>query len=167
MTTLETINNSWKNRPEAKRFIRLLGSCCYLGYIKKFPGTFGSLPGIVLFLITKDLNFWLQALLLILFIYFAILVASAMEDIEDTKDPVEIVIDETAGMWTSLFCLWDANLTVIFLAFVLFRILDYLKPFPISIFQTFKKGIGIVADDVAVGMVTNFIIRLLLLKAMW
>lgn len=165
MITLEKTNNSWKNRPEAKRFIRLLGSCCYLGYIKKFPSTFGSLPGIVLFLVTKDLNFWVQALLLLAFIYFATIVAGMMEDIEDTKDPVEIVIDETAGMWIALFGLWEANLAVILSSFVLFRVLDFFKPFPISIFQTFRSGIGIVADDVAVGMVTNIFIRFLLLKA--
>ena len=165
MITLEKTNNSWKNRPEAKRFIRLLGSCCYLGYIKKFPGTFGSLPGVVLFLVTKDLNFWVQALLLLAFISFATIVAGMMEDIEDTKDPVEIVIDETAGMWIALFGLWEANLAVILSSFVLFRVLDFFKPFPISIFQTFRSGKGIVADDVAVGMVTNIIIRFLLLKA--
>ena len=165
MTTLERTNNSWKNRPEAKRLIRLLGSCCYLGYIKKYPGTFGSLPGIVFFLITKDLNLWIQGLLLVAFIIFAIAVSQAMEDIDETKDPVEIVIDETAGMWVALFGLWEANLPVIVSAFLLFRILDFFKPFPISIFQTFNGGKGIVADDVAVGMVTNLIIRILLLKS--
>lgn len=164
MTTLEKTNNSWKNRPEAKRLIRLLGSCCYLGYIKKYPGTFGSLPGIVFFLITKDLNLWLQGLLLVAFIVLAIAVSQAMEDIDEVKDPVEIVIDETAGMWVALFGLWEANLAVIVTAFLLFRILDFFKPFPISIFQTFNGGKGIVADDVAVGMVTNLVVRILLLK---
>lgn len=164
MTTLERTNNSWKNRPEAKRLIRLLGSCCYLGYIKKYPGTFGSLPGIVFFLITKDLNLWLQGLLLVAFIVLAIAVSQAMEDIDDVKDPVEIVIDETAGMWVALFGLWEANLAVIVTAFLFFRILDFFKPFPISIFQTFNGGKGIVADDVAVGMVTNIVVRILLLK---
>jgi phosphatidylglycerophosphatase A len=167
MTTLERTNYSWKNRPEAKRLIRLLGSCCYLGYIKKYPGTFGSLPGIVFFLITKDYNIWLQSLILAAFLVFAVFVSQAMEDIDETKDPVEIVIDETAGMWIALFGLWDANLTMIISAFLLFRILDVLKPFPIPIFQTFKGGKGIVADDVAVGMITNLIIRLLLLKGVF
>ena len=167
MTTLEKINYSWKNRTEAKRLIRLLGSCCYLGYIKKFPGTFGSLPGIVFFLITKDYSLWLQSFLLIAFIVFAVIISQAMEDIEDTKDPVEIVIDETAGMWVALFGLWDANLIVITVAFLIFRTLDLLKPFPIPIFQNFKGGKGIVADDVAVGMITNIIIRLLLLKGVF
>ncbi len=164
ITSLKT-NPSWKNRPEAKRLIRLLGSCCYLGYIKKYPGTFGSLPGIVFFLITKNLNFWLQGSILILFILFAIFISEAMEDIEETRDPIEIVIDEAAGMWVALFGLWDINLTLIILAFLLFRLLDFFKPFPISIFQTFRGGKGIVADDVAVGMVTNLIIRFLLIKS--
>lgn len=167
MTTLEKTNLSWKNRPEAIRLIRLLGSCCYLGYIKKYPGTFGSLPGIVFFLLTKDLNLWIQGIILLAFILFAIAVAQAMEDIENTKDPVEIVIDETAGMWVALFGLWDTNLTLIISAFLLFRILDFFKPFPIPIFQTFRGGKGIVADDVAVGMVTNLIIRFLLLRGIF
>ena len=167
MTTLEKINPSWKNRPEARRLVRLLGSCCYLGYIKKFPGTFGSLPGIVFFLITKDLNIWIQGLIITAFLIFAIAVSQAMEDIDETKDPVEIVIDETAGMWVALFGLWDANLTLRITSFILFRALDFFKPYPISIFQTFKGGKGIVADDVAVGMITNIIIRLLLLKGVF
>lgn len=167
MTISEKTNYSWKNRPEAKRFIRLLGSCCYLGYIKKYPGTFGSLPGIVFFLMTRDYNIWLQGIILAVFLVFAIIVSQAMEDLDETKDPVEIVIDETAGMWIALFGLWDANLTMIISAFLLFRVLDVLKPFPIPIFQTFKGGKGIVADDVAVGMITNLIIRLLLLKGVF
>ena len=167
MITSLKINPSWKNRPEAKRLIRLLGSCCYLGYIKKYPGTFGSLPGIVFFLITKNLNFWLQGSILILFILFAIFISQAMEDIEETRDPIEIVIDEAAGMWVALFGLWDINLTLIISAFLLFRLLDFFKPLPISIFQTFRGGKGIVADDVAVGMVTNLIIRFLLIKGIF
>ncbi len=167
MTTLEKINHSWKNRPEAKRLVRMLGSCFYIGYIKKFPETWGSLPGIVLFLLTRELDLWIQGILLLAFIYFAVVISQAMEDIDDTKDPVEIVIDETAGMWVALFGLWDANLTVIIFAFVFFVIFDWFKPFPISIFQTFKGGKGIVADDVAMGMVTNLIIRFLLLKSVF
>lgn len=167
MTTLEKINTSWQNRSEGKRLFRLLGSCCYLGYIKKYPKTFGSLPGIVFFLLSKDLNLWLQAVIILFFTLFATAIASKMEEIEDTKNPVEVVIDGSVGMWISLFGLWDVNLSMIASAFILFRLLDSLKPFPISIFQTFKGGIGIVADDIAAGMVVNIIIRFLLLKAVF
>lgn len=90
-----------------------------------------------------------------------------MEEIEHTKDPVEIVIDETAGMWVALFGLWDINFAMILSAFLLFRALDVFKPFPISIFQGYKGGIGIVADDVAAGMVVNIFIRLLMLKGVF
>lgn len=144
-----------------------MGSCCYLGYIKKYPKTFGSLPGIVFFLLSKDLNLWLQAVIILFFTLFATAIASKMEEIEDTKNPVEVVIDGSVGMWISLFGLWDVNLSMIASAFILFRLLDSLKPFPISIFQTFKGGIGIVADDIAAGMVVNIIIRFLLLKAVF
>lgn len=164
MTILKTINRSWKNNPLAIRLVRLLGSCCYIGYVKRFPETCGSLPGIVLFLLTKELDLWLQIIILIFFVAFAIIVSQAMEDIDETKDPVEIVIDETVGMWIALFGLWDVNLTVIIFAFILFISLDWFKPYPISLFQTFKGGKGIVADDVAAGMVTNLLIRILLLK---
>ena len=135
-----------------------------LGYIKRAPGTFGSIPGIVLFLLTRNLQTWVQILVFMGFCLFAIGIAEKIEKIDRSKDPEEVVIDEAAGMWLSLFLIWDASILTILVGFLLFRLFDILKPFPVNLFQTFRGGTGILADDLAAGMLTNFILRILLLR---
>ena len=49
-----------------------------------------------------------------------------------------MVIDEAAGMWLSLFLIWDASVLTILVGFLLFRLFDILKPFPVNLFQTFR-----------------------------
>ena len=167
MTILEKTNTSWQSNPKVKRLVKLLGSCFYIGYAGKFPSTLVSLPGILLFFLTKDLSLWIQGLTLVIFIMIAIGIVQLMEEMDDKSDPVEIVIDETIGMWVALFALYEPTFTIILVAFLLYRALDQLKPFPISIFQTIKGGKGVVADDIATGMVVNIIIRLLILKGVF
>ncbi len=142
----------------------MLGSCFGLGYIRQAPGTFGSLPGIALYMLTRDMQTWAQILLFMVFCLLALGVAEKIEKIERSKDPEEVVIDEAAGMWLSLFLLWDTSFLTILAGFMLFRFFDIFKPFPVNLFQTFRGGTGILADDLAAGMLTNFILRLLLLK---
>lgn len=164
MTISKRIGTSWTNSSASIQTIRLLGSCFGLGFIRRAPGTFGSLPGIALFLATRHLNPWAQIGFLFIFCLLAIGIAEKIEKIERSKDPEEVVIDEALGMWVSLFFIWDANFITILAGFVLFRLFDILKPFPVNLFQTFRGGTGIVADDLAAGMITNLILRILLLK---
>lgn len=164
MITSKRIGTSWTNSSASVSTIKLLGSCLGLGYIKRAPGTLGSIPGIILFLLTRNLQTWLQTLVFMGFCLFAIGIAEKIEKIDRSKDPEEVVIDEAAGMWLSLFLIWDASVLTIFIGFLLFRLFDILKPFPVNLFQTFRGGTGILADDLAAGMLTNFILRLLLLR---
>jgi len=164
MTTSKRIGSSWTNSSASIQTIKILGSCFGLGYISKAPGTFGSLPGIVLFLLTRNLNPWTQGGIFFVFCLLAIGISERIERIDRSKDPEEVVIDETVGMWAALFLIWESSFSVILVGFILFRLLDILKPFPINLFQTYRGGIGIVADDLAAGMVANIILRLLLLQ---
>lgn len=164
MTISKRIGTSWTNSSASIQTTKLIGSCFGLGYIKRAPGTLGSLPGIALFLATRNLNVWSQIGIFFVFCLLAIGISERIEKIERSKDPEEIVIDEAVGMWVSLFFIWDANFMTILVGFVLFRLFDILKPFPINLFQTFRGGTGIVADDMAAGMLTNLILRILLLK---
>lgn len=164
MITSKRIGTSWTNSSASVSTIKLLGSCLGLGYIKKAPGTFGSIPGIILFLLTRNMQTWLQAIVFMGFCLIAIGIAEKIEKIDRSKDPEEVVIDEAAGMWLSLFLIWDASILTILAGFLLFRLFDILKPFPVNLFQTFRGGTGILADDLAAGMLTNFILRLLLLR---
>jgi phosphatidylglycerophosphatase A len=105
-----------------------------------------------------------QTGILFVFILSAIGISERLEKVLRTKDPQEVVIDEAAGMWLALIFIWDASSAVIVTGFILFRLFDILKPFPISLFQTFRGGVGILADDIAAGMLTNLILRILIIK---
>ncbi|PKL50818.1 MAG: phosphatidylglycerophosphatase A [Candidatus Riflebacteria bacterium HGW-Riflebacteria-2] len=164
MTTSKRIGTSWTSSSASIGSIKLLGSCFGLGYIKKAPGTLGSLPGIALFMATRNLGAWPQIGLFFTFTLIAIGVSERIEKIDRSIDPEEVVIDEALGMWATLLFIWDASYTAIFAGFILFRLLDILKPFPINLFQTFRGGTGIVADDLAAGMVANLILRIILLN---
>ncbi len=161
MTISKKIGTSWTSSSSGASLIKLLGTCFGLGYLPKAPGTFGSLFGIGLFLLTKDYSVLMQVVLFFVFMLLALGTAEKLEKIMRCKDPEAVVVDEAAGMWISLFFIWDASWLVITVGFIIFRLLDILKPFPINLFQSFRGGMGVVADDISAGMLTNFILRLL------
>jgi phosphatidylglycerophosphatase A len=72
-------------------------------------------------------------------------------------DPAQIVIDEMAGMWIAALAL-PPSLYEVTVVFFLFRLMDVVKPAPIPRLERLGGGLGIVADDVAAG---------LLARAMW
>ncbi|MDN5278261.1 MAG: phosphatidylglycerophosphatase [Clostridiales bacterium] len=164
MTISKRIGTSWTSSSKGSGLLKFLGSCCWLGYLPKAPGTFGSIAGIALFLLTRNYNQLVQTGILFVFILSAIGISERLEKVLRTKDPQEVVIDEAAGMWLALIFIWDASSAVIVTGFILFRLFDILKPFPISLFQTFRGGVGILADDIAAGMLTNLILRILIIK---
>jgi phosphatidylglycerophosphatase A len=84
------------------------------------------------------------------------------------KDPPECVIDEFAGQWIacafvplSPFSFAPLSLLGFVLAFVLFRIFDIAKPWPISRLERLPGGLGIMADDLAAGLAAGVIIAVL------
>jgi phosphatidylglycerophosphatase A len=69
------------------------------------------------------------------------------------KDPAQVVIDEVAGMLLSVLLL-PRTPVVLLTAFVLFRLLDVVKPFPARQSQMFSGGIGVMLDDLIAGAYT-------------
>ncbi len=147
--------------------VRLLATFFYLGRSPWIPGTVGTLGGIPLamvFLCGGHTGYILATLLLTL---VAIFVAQAFENKYDVHDSREIVIDEVAGYAVAMTWLpvtWQSFL----FAFVIFRILDGLKPFPLSyIDRHIQGGLGVVADDILAGVITNFILQVMLVQTNW
>lgn len=71
------------------------------------------------------------------------------------------MIDEVSGMLLSLIFLpYDIKLVII--AFILFRILDTLKPYPLGRLQNLAGSIGIMSDDIVAGLYTNIILQVVL-----
>ena len=145
-----------------EKAVMFLATGFYVGYIPLAPGTFGSLIGLPLCFLLAGIQLPPAIILALLFIGFAVWVSNAAEKILKKKDPGCIVIDEVCGMVITLIGL-PFNLTTAVIGFIIFRILDILKPFPIrTLDRRLSGGIGIVADDVAAGIFANIILSILL-----
>jgi len=133
-----------------------------VGNIPLAPGTFGSLIGLPLCFLLAGIQLPPAIILAVLFIGLAVWVSNAAEKILKKKDPGCIVIDEVCGMVVTLIGL-PFNLTTVVIGFIIFRILDILKPFPIgTLDKRLSGGIGIVADDVVAGIFANIFLSILL-----
>ena len=133
----------------------------YIGKIPLAPGTFGSLIGLPLCFLLAEIQLSAAIIAVLLIIALAIWISNVAERTLERKDPGCIVIDEIAGMVVTLIGL-PFNLTTATVGFILFRILDILKPFPIRILdKRLPGGLGIVADDVVAGIFANVLIRIL------
>ena len=131
-----------------------------IGNIPLAPGTFGSILGLVLCFALAGLTLPLAVICLVLFIATAVWIAAEAEKLINQKDPACIVIDEIAGMAVTLVGL-PFNLTTALIGFIIFRILDIIKPFPIRALDSrVSGGMGIVIDDVAAGILANLLVRI-------
>jgi len=145
-----------------EKAVMFLATGFYVGNVPLAPGTFGSLIGLPLCFLLAGIQLPPAIILAVLFIGFAVWIAHAAEKIFKQKDPGCIVIDEVAGMVVTLIGL-PFNLMTAGSGFIIFRILDILKPFPIrTLDKRLAGGIGIVADDVVAGIFANIFIRILL-----
>lgn len=143
-----------------KHTVKIISTFFYLGYLPFIPGTFASIAGVLLFYLIKD-SVFMHALLTLLFIILGLLVTTEAEKIFNKKDARCIVIDEISGMLLALlFIPYDIRLIIV--AFILFRILDALKPYPANKLQTMKGSIGIMGDDIVAGLYTNIILQVVL-----
>jgi phosphatidylglycerophosphatase A len=134
----------------------------YIGNIPFAPGTLGSLIGLPVCFVLAVLKLPQAIACALLFIFFAIWIANSAERVLNRTDPGCIVIDEVAGMVVTLIGL-PFNLTTAVFGFFCFRILDILKPFPIRFLdKKISGGLGVVADDVAAGIIANLLIRLII-----
>ena len=130
------------------------------------PGTFGTLAAIPPYLLMAQLN-WIGyiALVLFTFIWGVYLCEQASKNL-GVHDHGGIVWDEFVGMWLTMFLIplqWQWLL----LGFVLFRVFDIIKPFPIKwLDQHVKGGFGIMVDDVIAGIYA-WIVLYTLVNVQW
>ncbi len=140
-----------------KSAVKILSSFFYIGYLPLIPGTFGSLAGIGIFYISRlsGLNYPFVTLLVII---IGFMVCGKAEKAMGKSDPRQVVIDEVSGMLLSmLFVPYDIKL--VFVAFILFRVLDTMKPYPACRIEKLKGSIGIMGDDLVAGLYTNIILQ--------
>ena len=142
-------------------FVTLFG----IGKISKIPGSIASLVTTVfLFFLFHVVNISANVILVSIVVVFFVSLWSVSIFIKalDNKDPNEVVIDEFIGQSIPI-CLYEIAhegtketsqvLTFYFIIFILFRIFDIVKPYPVSYYdKNFKNSFGVVMDDVCAGL---------------
>ena len=135
-----------KNAMSPSIFIATLGGLG-LRTRKMGPGTWGSAAA-CLFHVFLPVPWW--GILLVAFL--GTWAAGDAERRMGDRDPGPVIVDEVLGMWLSLYGL---PLTFVLPGFFLFRVVDILKPFPVSAAERLPGGIGIMADDAVGGVMVN------------
>jgi len=161
---------------ESSRYLLWLAEGLGTGRLPGAPGTWGSLLGLAVFaglLASGHLAFYVLGTTILLGL--SIPLCSRAETLLGTHDPPSVVMDEIAAVplcylgWVMLessggpLPAWSAffqgpSLWLVLLGFVLFRALDAMKPPPIGVCQRLPSGWGIVADDVAAGLLAGVVV---------
>ena len=135
--------------------IRTLASGLGLGYSPIASGTLGAIWGIPIFIAFAGLPVLIFALTLIAFTFFSIWISNQAIPLYGNEDPSQIVIDEIVGMLFAV-AFWKPEIKILLVGFILFRLFDILKPWPVNWMETrFPAGWGVVLDDVMAGIYAN------------
>jgi phosphatidylglycerophosphatase A len=163
------------------RVSRLLTSCFGLGYLPVAPGTWGSLPPAIVFVLvflsgSSGIEIAIvMAVLTLAGSAVCVKFAPAVITATGKKDPREVVADEFAGqaltfipivvapgeLWAVSYCclLASENIWVVAaIGFLLFRIFDIAKPWPIRKLERLAKGWGVLLDDLLAGLYAGIVL---------
>ena len=140
-------------------FEKFIGSGFYTGYSPIASGTVGSIAAVLIYLIPGFEQLFIIIPSIIIFLVYGIYLGNKFE-VEYGKDPAQCTVDEVVGTWISLVAL-PKSTALILSAFLLWRILDIIKPPPARGFEKIKGGLGIMIDDVVSGIYTLIIMHLI------
>ncbi|MBA2380120.1 MAG: phosphatidylglycerophosphatase A [Blastocatellia bacterium] len=154
-----------------------------VGYLPIAPGTWGSAVGVVIYLFAAvvaghyaaDLAIggwteaqiagWSVSIITTLFVIFClagIWASTRVTRIFGTKDPSHAVVDEVMGqLITFMFIPFTFSWQLILAGFLLFRLFDIWKPYPIDSLQNLPAGLGVCADDIVAGVYAGICLSIL------
>ncbi len=127
------------------------------GYSPYIPGTVGSFVALIIFILIPVNHYIWLGICIVSFILG--LWASSVVEKDQGKDPRIVVIDEFVGQWVALLFL-PRIMWVFITGFILFRILDIIKPFPAADMEDYEGAPGIMLDDIIAGVYTNMAIQI-------
>lgn len=141
-------------KPFAQSLARGVATAGGAGHWPWGPGTAGSLVGALLAWFAARQFDWQTGwpLLPVTLVATWPAVWASTVAAGERKDPQFIVIDEVLGVWLTLAGATSINWKSFTLGFVLFRIFDIVKPWPVRRFEALPQGWGIVADDLMAGV---------------
>lgn len=147
-----------------KKLAFLLSTLFYVGYFPKVPGTIGSLVSLpVIFYICYKFGFF--GLLITIIISFIVAMISVNKVLKYTKhDPGFVVIDEFIGQSVTFLLIANSlvlntNVIVYIIGFILFRIFDITKPYPVCYAdKKIQNAFGVILDDIFAGIYATIIL---------
>lgn len=137
------------------RLALILGTWFGCGYFPWGPGTVASLAAVLIAALLHTYQHVGRGGLVLLtaaLLLPGIWASTVTARLAGLKDPGLVVIDEVLGQWVTLAGAAVFNFKSLLVAFVLFRLFDIWKPWPIRAFERLPEGLGIVADDLAAGV---------------
>ncbi|MCZ6639204.1 MAG: phosphatidylglycerophosphatase A [Candidatus Dadabacteria bacterium] len=143
-----------------KGIAKLIATVFYVGLIPIAPGTFGTIAAIPLFYALSFTPLYLYLAITVLIILISVWASGVAEEIFGKTDPSEVVADEVCGYLVTMI-LVPVTLGNIFFGFLLFRLFDIAKPYPIRKFERLPGGLGIVMDDVMAGIYSCITLHIL------
>lgn len=164
-------------------YFSLALATCGVGFVPIAPGTWGSAIGVLIYLFIRsnELRFvskfsnsrftdeivtsWIYAFNSVVFLLFCLLgiwaSGQAVKFFAD-KDPQKVVVDEVIGqLIVFLFVPFLFSWKFILAGFVLFRLFDIWKPYPVRLLENLPAGIGVCADDILAGVYGGVCLALL------
>lgn len=175
-----------KEKPQKKTFFdyfSLAVTTFGVGYLPLMPGTYGSMLGVGIYLffgwtegnLAKNLainnwtaaqiSAWFHVFNLIIFLIFCLLgiwASGRSTHHFKNKDPKQAVVDEVMGqLIVFLFVPFAISWWLVLAGFLLFRLFDIWKPYPINSLQNLPAGIGVCADDILAGVYGGICLALL------
>jgi phosphatidylglycerophosphatase A len=144
------------------KVLKLVATFFNIGKCTKAPGTVATLATIPLFILLSHLPDVIYMIVTFAVVILGIFAAQAYEVDASEHDSKEIVIDEVAGFLITM-AMVPCTIKSVVVGFVLFRIFDIFKPWPINILdQKVKGGFGVMVDDIAAGIIASVIMQMIL-----
>ena len=131
---------------------RLVATLGGLGLVPLAPGTVASFIAVLAYFLLYQINSYVPILFLLFLIPIAIWGSGKYEASTHQQDPPEIVVDEWVGQFICFIGVEPSPSTLV-VGFLLFRFFDIIKLPPVRRLEDLPGGVGIVADDVAAGII--------------
>lgn len=140
------------------RFVALFAGS---GLSPIMPGTAGSLAACIVIYAFRSQSVLFWSVISVLTFIVGVWSARRVSEVLQVEDPSEVVIDEVVGMFLALMAI-PFSIGNLFLGFILFRVFDILKPWPIKKLEQYPNGYGVMLDDVLAGIFANICLRIIL-----
>lgn len=136
-----------------------VATCGYIGFVPVAPGTFGSAVGLAVFFAVRSAgSMWVELAAIAVLFAIGVWSGTQAEHHFGGIDPAPVVMDEVVGMLITL-ALLPVNVTGAIVGFLVFRVLDVIKPWPSAGFEKLPGGLGVMADDGMAAVYGNLVMR--------